>query len=255
MPANHLRIQECLTAGRPAMGTFMMLPGARLGQVLGDTGLDAVIVDCEHGAIGDADMHHAVMAVASRGCSPVVRIRGPSGPLIKRALDSGAHGIMVPQINTAAEAAEVVRLAKFPPLGARGQGSPFAALAHGVPTPQYLKQANDTLITMIQIETVEGLKNVREIAAVPGVDMIFIGPNDLALSLMGYTPGSTEPEFLGAIDTILAAAKEAGKKTGILVNNGDLAREAKKRFDFVVIGGDVKALGFWFAAQLEAAAK
>jgi hypothetical protein len=76
---------------------------------------------------------------------------------------------MVPQINTAAEAAEVVRLAKFPPLGARGQGSPFAALAHGVPTPQYLKQANDTLITMIQIETVEGLKNVREIAAVPGV--------------------------------------------------------------------------------------
>jgi 4-hydroxy-2-oxoheptanedioate aldolase len=67
--------------------------------------------------------------------------------------------------------------------------------------------------------------------------MIFIGPNDLALSLMGYTPGSTEPE------------------TGILVNNGDLAREAKKRFDFVVIGGDVKALGFWFAAQLEAAAK
>jgi 2-keto-3-deoxy-L-rhamnonate aldolase RhmA len=76
---------------------------------------------------------------------------------------------MVPQINTAAEAAEVVRLAKFPPLGARGQGSPFAALAHGVPTPQYLKQANDTLITMIQIETVEGLKNVRQIAAVPGV--------------------------------------------------------------------------------------
>lgn len=76
---------------------------------------------------------------------------------------------MVPQINTAAEAADVVRFSKFPPMGVRGQGSPFSAAAHGLSTPNYLKQANDSIITMIQIETIEGLKNVKEIAAVPGV--------------------------------------------------------------------------------------
>lgn len=85
------------------------------------------------------------------------------------------------------------------------------------------------------------------------LDMIFIGPNDLALALLGYTPGDKEPEFLSAIDTIVAAAKDAGKAVGTLVANGSLAKEAKKRFDFVAVGGDVKAMVFWFAAELETA--
>ncbi|RXK38685.1 hypothetical protein M231_03995 [Tremella mesenterica] len=248
-----LKLRQKLQAGETTFGTFLMLPSLRTAQTVGGVGLDAVVVDCEHGAIGDSDMHVSVAAIASMGCSPIVRIRGPEGPLIKRALDTGAHGIMVPQINTAEEAASVVKLSKFPPLGLRGQGSPFSAAAHGLTTPEYLKSANDTLITMIQIETLEGLKNVKEIAAVPGVDMIFIGPNDLAFCLLGYTPANNEPKFVQAIDTIISAAREAGKLTGILVNTGEQAKEAKKKFDFVMIGGDVKSMVFWFGDQLKAA--
>jgi len=134
-------------------------------------------------------MHDMVTATTGSGVSPVIRIPGPTRELIKRALDTGTQwvlyfyclessvaltlnysGILVPMISTAAEARSVVSFAKFPPVGVRGQGSPFACLEHGLATPsEYVAKANNNLITMVQIETVEGVKNIEEICQVDGV--------------------------------------------------------------------------------------
>lgn len=149
--------------------TFLGLPSARTAQVVASTGLDGVIIDCEHGHISDDAMHDAVTAISAQGVSPLVRIRMTHTDLIKRALDAGAHGLVVPMINTAEDARAVVRHAKFPPQGIRGQGSAFPGFALGIDIPTYTKTANELLITCVQIETKLGVQNVDAICAVPGV--------------------------------------------------------------------------------------
>jgi 4-hydroxy-2-oxoheptanedioate aldolase len=158
---------------------------------------------------------------------------------------------MVPQINNAEEAKAVAASSRFPPQGVRGQGSAFPAIGHGLTTPEYMKSANQTIITMIQIETREGVENVDDICAVPGVDLVFIGPNDLAQSLLGYTPArGDEPEFTSAIDKIEAAARKHGKWFGRMVNDGASAIEAKKRYNTVAMTGDTKAIQNWYTAEI-----
>lgn len=234
--------------------TFMSIPSVRQAQIVALTGLDGIILDCEHGHIGDDSMHNSVAAISGLGVSPIIRIRGPAHDIIKRALDTGAHGIMVPQINNAQEAEQIVQSSKFPPQGVRGQGSAFPGIGHGLTIPEYMKSANETILTMIQIETRAGVENVEAICAVPGVDLVFIGPNDLAMSLLGYVPArGDEPEFLAAIDKIIAAARKHGKWVGRLVNDGTKAKEARERYDTVAVTGDTKAIQNWYRAELEIA--
>ncbi|KAJ4253448.1 hypothetical protein NW762_010606 [Fusarium torreyae] len=149
--------------------TFLGLPSFRTAQLIASTGLDGIIIDCEHGHISDDAMHNSVAAIASQGVSPLVRVRMTHPDLIKRALDAGAHGIVVPMINTADDAKAVVQHAKFPPQGSRGQGSAFPGFAFGVDIPTYIKTANETLLTCLQIESKLGVENVDAICAVPGV--------------------------------------------------------------------------------------
>ncbi|KAL2832295.1 Pyruvate/Phosphoenolpyruvate kinase-like domain-containing protein [Aspergillus pseudoustus] len=249
-----LRLLNALRANAKPIMTFLGLPSFRTAQVIAQTGVDGIIIDCEHGHISDDAMHSATAAISALGVSPLVRIRMTHGDLIKRALDAGAHGIVVPQVNNAEEAAAVVADAKFPPQGRRGQGSAFPALAHGVDLATYMKTANETLITCLQIETRTGVENVDEICAVPGVDMIFIGPNDLALSLLGYVPArGDEPEFVDAIDKIVCAARKHGKWVSRLSNDGTSCREHLKVFDTVAMSYDVRAIQNWYTAELRAA--
>ncbi|UKZ61332.1 uncharacterized protein TrAtP1_002598 [Trichoderma atroviride] len=188
------------------------------------------------------------------GVSPLVRLRMTHSDLIKRALDAGAHGIVVPQINTAEDAKAVVSHSKFPPRGCRGQGSAFPAITHGIDLPKYLKTANDTLITCLQIETRAGVENVDAICAVPGVDLVFIGPNDLALSILGHVPAKgDEPEFVDAVKKIVAAARKHGKWVGRLSNNGASSREHLKVFDTVAMGYDIRAIQNWYTTELSIA--
>ncbi|QKX64752.1 uncharacterized protein TRUGW13939_11928 [Talaromyces rugulosus] len=249
-----LRLLNKIKNGEFPLMTFMALPSVRIAQIIALTGVDGIIIDCEHGHIGDDAMHNSVAAISSLGVSPVIRIRGPAHDIIKRALDTGAHGIMVPQINNAEEAQQIVASSKFPPQGVRGQGSAFPAIGHGLTTPEYMKTANETILTMIQIETRMGVENVDAICAVPGVDVVFIGPNDLAQSLLGYTPArGDEPEFVAAVDKIIAAAKKHGKWAARMVNNGSTAKEARKRYDTVAITGDTKAIQNWYISEFEVA--
>lgn len=249
-----LRLLNKLRDGGYPLMTFVAIPSVRQAQIVALTGLDGIILDCEHGHIGDDSMHNSVAAISALGVSPIIRIRGPAHDIIKRALDTGAHGIMIPQINNAQEAKQIVASSKFPPQGVRGQGSAFPAIGHGLTTPEYMKSANQTIITMIQIETREGVENVDAIAAVPGVDMVFIGPNDLAQSLLGYVPArGDEPEFVTAVDKIIEAGRRHGKWVGRMVNDGSVAKEAKKRYDLVAITGDTKAIQNWYIKEFEVA--
>lgn len=251
---SRLRLLNKLRAGEYPLLTFVALPSVRHAQIVALTGVDGIVIDCEHGHIGDDSMHNAVAAIAALGVSPIIRIRGTSHDIIKRALDTGAHGIMVPQINNADEARQVVQSSKFPPYGVRGQGSAFPAIAHGLTTPEYMLSANETIITMIQIETKAGVENVDEIAAVPGVDLVFVGPNDLAQSLLGYVPAKgDEPVFTGAIDKVIAAGRKAGKWVGRMVNNGTAAKQERSKYDMVAITGDTKAIQNWYIAEFEIA--
>lgn len=143
-----------------------MLPGSHLSRVMSRCGFDWILVDCEHGNIADAEMHESVSAIASTGVSPIVRIPGNEGWMVKRVLDAGAHGVLVPLLYTADDARRLVQTAKFPPQGQRGFGSPFSMGAFDVQGNlsqlEYLQNANDNLITAVQIETKEALENVRE---------------------------------------------------------------------------------------------
>jgi len=178
------RVKVALEAGQTSMGLWQMIPGANISRLLANSGPDWVCVDCEHGNIDDSAMHDAVPAIAAHGVSPLVRIPDMQGWMVKRALDAGAHGVIVPLIRTVEDAKQLVRSAKFPPLGDRGFGSPLS-MDRFRPVPsftEYLQQANDNLLTIVQIETKEALASVEQIAEVPGIDVLFIGPFDLGKS-------------------------------------------------------------------------
>ncbi|KAK3498206.1 Pyruvate/Phosphoenolpyruvate kinase-like domain-containing protein [Neurospora crassa] len=254
LAANSLK-QIFTQESRPAMGVWQMLPGANISRILARSGADWVMVDCEHGNIDDAAMHEAVPAIAALGVSPIVRIPDLQPSMVKRALDSGAHGILAPLIRTVEDVKNLVTAAKFPPEGKRGFGSPIA-MQNFNPMPtftEYLQQANESLLTMVQIETQEALDCVEEIA--PLLDVIFIGPFDLGNNI-GHPiiEGKMDPELDEAIDRILKAAVTAGKKCGIFCTGGEQAKQyADKGFHMISVATDYTLLGAAMADSLSIA--
>ncbi|KAK6067584.1 aldolase citrate lyase family protein [Seiridium cupressi] len=250
-------IKNALLKGKPSMGLWQTLPGANVSRILARAGVDWVMVDCEHGNLDDAAMHDAVPAIASCGVSPLVRLPDMAGWMIKRALDAGAHGILIPLLRTPEEAKKIVAAAKFPPQGQRGLGSPFSMERFNpIPTmTEYLQKANESLVTMVQIETQEALDAVGEIAAVPGVDVLFVGPFDLGNNI-GYPilDGIMKPELKQAIDHILTTTHEAGKKAGFFASSAEQAKKyADKGFDVISAALDTTILQSSLAVSLATA--
>ncbi|KAF4978052.1 hypothetical protein FZEAL_5517 [Fusarium zealandicum] len=248
------RLRTALIEGRKSMGAWQMIPGANVSRLLARSGVDWVLVDCEHGNLDDGAMHDAVPAIAALGVSPIVRLPDMQGWMVKRALDSGAHGIVVPLLRTPDEARQLVQSAKFPPLGKRGFGSPIAPERFN-PVPsftEYLEQANDALLTIVQIETQEALASIDEIAAVEGVDVLFIGPFDLGNNI-GHPilDGVMAPELKEAIARVLSASQKAGKKTGVYCTGGEQAKLfAEQGFDMMNVVTDYPALDLTAKQQL-----
>lgn len=151
-----------------SLGCWQNLASPHLTRLLSLTGIHWVLLDAEHGNLSDPDLHASIPAATSTGLSPIVRIPDLSRAWIKRALDAGAHGVMVPLISTVKDAEKAVRWAKFPPVGERGFGSPFSGVLSGC-KESYLESANGGTSVVVQIETKEGLDNVEEIAKVEGV--------------------------------------------------------------------------------------
>ncbi|KAI9051035.1 hypothetical protein LZ554_005143 [Drepanopeziza brunnea f. sp. 'monogermtubi'] len=243
--ANRLKTAFDAAKG-PSMGCWQMFPGSNVSRTLARTGVDWVLVDCEHGNMDDAAMHEAVPAIAACGVSPIVRIPDNQGFMVKRALDSGAHGVLVPLLYTVEDAKKLVKSAKFPPAGQRGFGSPFPheRFSPSLGSTDYLQQANDAILVMVQIETKEALDNVDGIAAVPGVDVLFVGPFDLGNNI-GHPiiEGKMHENLHAAIKKILEASRKAGKKAGIFCTSGDQSKGyADMGFDMISCATDVLIL-------------
>ncbi|KAL1888792.1 hypothetical protein Sste5346_009346 [Sporothrix stenoceras] len=218
-----------------------------------------VLIDAEHGLISDKDYYELASAIAAEGASPIIRIPWAEEWMIKRALDSGAHGVLTPMCHTAADAEKIVAFSKYPVRagaaagskgGSRGYGPLFAIHAFpGVAAgDDYDASADSNLMVAVQIESRQGVENVEAIAAVPGLDALLIGPFDLALQ-MGVVRGGDEHE--AAIQKVLKACKANGKKAAIFCTSGEQASQrAAQGFDLVSVITDVGALGEVMTQQL-----
>ncbi|KAH7324530.1 Pyruvate/Phosphoenolpyruvate kinase-like domain-containing protein [Stachybotrys elegans] len=240
----------------PSVGQWLEFPGYSLAKTVAGLGEDWVLIDCEHGNIADSEMYHQIGAISTSGVSPIVRIAADQPWMIKRALDAGAHGIMVPMCETKEQAEAVVRAAKYPskdwPQGIRGAGAMFAPAAFDQNGREYYLTANQNVVICVQIETRLALQNVEEIAGVEGIDMLFIGPNDLASS-MGYVAfdHATISEVQEATQTILNATLKAGKYAGHFALSAEIAAQRYEQgFHFVNCGADIVAVTAWMSTEM-----
>lgn len=210
---------ETIRSGKPQIGAWMQIPHVMVAETLAQTDLDFLLVDGEHSPIPPNALLDILPATERNGMPVLYRVAWNRVELIKAALDHGANGIMVPMVNSGAEAIEAVSSAKYPPTGKRGIGA-WRASNYYQNDAEYRKNANSSLGVVVQIETREALNNLDDIASTPGVDALFIGPGDLALSL-GMEPGKLTPELLDACQAVGDAAKKYGIASGIDVASID----------------------------------
>ncbi|HKJ27388.1 MAG TPA: aldolase/citrate lyase family protein [Anaerolineales bacterium] len=248
-------LRDKLLNGEAARGVWSMLPSVESTRLLSQLLIDWILIDSEHAPIDDLTLSRIVGGVASaNGPVPIVRVADNSTTAIKRALDAGAYGVVVPMIDTVDEAKAAVNAAKFPPLGRRSFGSPFAPLAFKTSNPVYLKQANQETLLIIQAESATALKNINRLVKVSGVDAVLVGPADLSIS-MGLPLNMTDPDpkLEKAIEKILNAAKKKNLPAGIYCPNGETAaRRIAQGFQLVNIATDIFAMLGGIQTQLDA---
>ena len=185
-------------------------------EIVAQAGYDSMMIDCEHGPGSVMDVITVMQATQGSGCAPVVRVPSNDMDWIKRVLDAGAMGVMVPNVNSKTEAEAAVAACKYPPLGKRGMAATIIrASGYGKDWRSYAENSNDEILVICQIESGAAVDAVEEIAAVEGVDMLFIGPFDLSASV-GYLGQPDHPEVLALIERVEAAAKAAGKLLGTI---------------------------------------
>ena len=229
-----------LKNGKPAVGTWLQLHSPHAARLLAAQGfLDWMLVDFEHTPVdlSTASLILSSISDVSGGrVTPLARVPVGSIDRIKHALDAGAQGVIVPMVQSAEEVRAAVRYARFPPLGCRGAGGLSPHLGFGISRPEYLRTANSQILVGIQIETVEALEQLDAILDVPGIDLCFLGPNDLHMAL-GLAPRiwSDEPHFLAAVDRIRAACARRRIPLGTLCKDA-LTGKARISEGFGFIG-------------------
>ncbi len=234
-----------LSNQQPCRGIWVNLPSPHAARLLARLPLDWMVIDSEHAPIDVHLMSLMVAAVAeARGPAPIVRIPQAAVGSIKYALDAGAYGILVPMVNSRAEAEQVVAWAKFPPQGQRSYGSQYTALTFDQERAEYLRQANEQTLVIIQIESVLALDHLDEIFSVPGIGVAFIGPIDLSVSLgLDPLPENTHPRFLEAVAEIKRAAQARGLPLGIFCSTAAAAvQRIREGFLFVNVATDTGAM-------------
>lgn len=198
-----------------AFGVFIGFPATSMVEMAAYNGFDVVVIDNEHGMLSAENIEQMVIAAEHAGATPIVRVVSSSSEEILKAMDRGAHGVHVPQVDTRQEAEQVVQAVKYPPLGKRGAAFSMRAARYGtVPVSDYLRHANEQSLVCIHIESKKALENIDDILSVAGIDVVYIGPTDLSVSL-GYEGSIDHPELLKAVDVIQEAARKQGIKVGI----------------------------------------
>lgn len=236
--------------GDVTLGAWCMMPGAMGAEVLGRQGFDWVLVDMQHGCMSYETALDMVRALDQTPAVPIVRVPWNDPGIIGRMLDAGALGILIPMIQTVDDAKKAVEACLYPPHGRRSFGPVRVGLRDG---PGYVQTANARVAVIPMIETAEALEAVEEIAAVPGVDALFVGPFDLSIAL-GLPPGDNDgkPAFDAAIQKVATAAKRAGKATAVLSNPRVAPIRISQGFQMISVTTDTVALGTASRADLDA---
>jgi 2-dehydro-3-deoxyglucarate aldolase/4-hydroxy-2-oxoheptanedioate aldolase len=230
-----------MRAGQPVLGAFVNLGSALAAEACALGGVDWLVFDLEHGGTGEEALLPQLLAAEAHGVAGLVRVETPERIRAGRVLDLGARGVMFPRIDTAEQAAEAIAHLRYPPDGDRGVATYNRACGFGLDLGA-LDQANDEILGIVQIESPEAVRNVAEIAALPGVHVVFVGPRDLSHA-MGIPGQFDHPEFRAALAQVVQAAQAAGIAAGILAGNATAAaRFADDGFTFVGVGSDSSIL-------------
>lgn len=233
------RLRDRWQNGEVAVDCWLTGTSPGNAELIGRMGFDSVVIDMQHTMAGFTDVGMSILALTGTGTTVLVRVPGNDPTMVQRILDAGADGVMCPMVNTREEAEKFVSAVRYPPLGTRSVGAYRAD-----DMLEYFRQANKQLVAAVQIETVEAMSNLDEIAATPGLDMLFVGPGDLAVSYGGDPViDYGDPETEKRHRRIAEAAHAAGKYAGMLTFSEDDTRRAISwGFDMVSVGMETALL-------------
>ena len=239
LPQNNFK--RALAAGKQQIGLWLSLTSPVATEIVAGAGYDWVLIDMEHSANDLPEVAHHLHACEGGTAEPVVRVPWNEPVLVKRLLDLGARSLLFPFVQSAAEAKRAVEATRYPPRGIRGVAVATRANRYGR-VPDYQKRADGEICVLVQVETRQAMADIEAMAAIDGIDGIFIGPSDLAASL-GHTGNPQHPDVQGAIMEAGARIRKAGKAAGYLSGRDDEIRKTLDAgFGFVAIGSDVALL-------------
>jgi len=236
------RLAQLLAEKKPSLGCWISLSDPCIAIILAHAGYDWVMVDTEHNPFTETQVQGIIHALRDSDVTPIVRVRGNDPAHIKWVLDSGAGGIIVPMLESAEDAHRAVEAAKYHPLGKRGCG-PLRATDFWVHVKEYNACANEEILLICQIESSGAASDIDKIVQMPGIDGIWIGPDDLAHS-MGHRGDVNHPDVQASIKNVIKAATKYGKPWGIPVRAvEDLTRYVKQGALLMTLGSDSFLLG------------
>lgn len=237
-------VKRKLREGKPTFGTWLSLDSLHSARVLARIGFEWLTLDLEHAAIDWSRAAAVLAVVADAGCVPLVRVPEGDHYCIKRALDAGAWGIVVPMVETVEQARIAIAAAKYPPLGNRSMGGGMHALNFAAQAGEYYQQANDEILVILQTESPRGVDNAEAIYSLPGCDAVFVGPVDLRSTMrttLGREPTPEEHEAL--IQRVIQAGRKVGTPTGIHVMDPHTALErARQGMQFLAVASDLRMM-------------
>ena len=226
-------------ADRPQVGMWVCSGSPVAAEIAGSSGVDWVMLDGEHSPLGLESTVSLLRALAAYPATPVVRVPALDPVMIKQVLDLGAQNILVPMVDTPEQAELAVRSVRYPPEGIRGVGSALARASRWNGVPEYLQRAGECVSLTVQIESAQAVGQAAQIAAVEGVDAVFVGPADLAAS-MGVIGQQTHPEVLGAVQKVFEAVKAQEKPVGVnAFDHAQARRYLEAGADFALVTSDV----------------
>ncbi len=231
------RIRTLWQRGEAALCAWLSIPSSFSAEIVAHSGFDCVTIDLQHGMIDYQAAVPMLQAISTTATTPLARVPWNDPGAIMKMLDAGCYGIVCPMINTVEEAAAFAAACRYPPAGIRSYGPKRAMLYAG---DDYADAANDTVLAIAMIETADGLANVDAIAALPGIDALYIGPADLSLAIgRSQRVDQTDPVMVEALETILAAARRHGKVAGLhTATPGYAAAMIDKGFQLVTVATD-----------------
>lgn len=232
------KFKAALKEEKKLFGIFMGIPNTTVAELCAGAGFDWVLVDGEHGTFDLQSIMTHLQVIAAYPVSPIVRVVEGQTAIIKQVLDIGAQTILVPMVDTVEHAEEVVRACNYPTAGVRGVGTALVRAAQWNRITDYLQKADEEICVIVQAETVTAMENIEAIAAVEGVDAVFIGPADLSAS-MGFIGQPNHPEVVEAVYDGIKRIKAAGKEAGVLAVNKELVQKySEAGAKFIGVGVD-----------------